>query len=105
MHLVLQAYSQCEQLLDVESVGRGVFRPDVPDPEMSQASSTVLWELTLFRVKHHNISIADKAEVCTVQWGQFRPYNFNEDRFATQKKELYYMLSSGHVFMLSPYKQ
>lgn len=46
----MQSYSQCEQLLDVETVGGGIFRPDVADPEMSQACSTSLWELVLFRV-------------------------------------------------------
>ena len=46
----MQSYSQCEQLLDVETVGGGVFRPDVTDPEMSQACSTSLWELVLLRV-------------------------------------------------------
>ena len=45
-------YSQCEQLLSVEeSAAGGVFRPDVPDPEMSHASSTALWELSLLRVR------------------------------------------------------
>ena len=34
----------------METVGGGVFRPDVTDPEMSQACSTSLWELVLFRV-------------------------------------------------------
>jgi len=47
---LMQAYSQCEQLLDAETVGGGVFRPDVTDPEMSQACTTSLWELVLFRV-------------------------------------------------------
>ena len=28
----------------------GVFRAEVPDPEMCQASSTLLWELCLFSV-------------------------------------------------------
>ena len=46
-----QMYSQCEQLLSVEeSAAGGIFRPDVPDPEMSHASSTALWELSLLRV-------------------------------------------------------
>ncbi|XP_064381917.1 nucleolar complex protein 3 homolog isoform X2 [Halichondria panicea] len=48
----IQSYQQTERLLDVESVGGGgVFRPDIPDPEMCHASSTLLWELTL--LKHH----------------------------------------------------
>ncbi len=47
----VQSYQGTERLLDVECVGGGgVFRPDIPDPEMCQASSTLLWELTLFRV-------------------------------------------------------
>ena len=58
---LMQAYSQCEQLLDAETVGGGVFRPDVTDPEMSQACTTSLWELVLFRVCiivvwRHNVS-------------------------------------------------
>ena len=51
----MQSYSQCEQLLDVETVGGGVFRPDVVDPEMSQACSTSLWELVLFRVCYMHV--------------------------------------------------
>ena len=47
-----QSYSQCEQLLDVEAMtGSGVYRPDVPDPEMSCSSSTSLWELADLRVR------------------------------------------------------
>ncbi len=47
----MQSYQQTERLLDVESVGGGgVFRPDIPDPEMCHASSTLLWELTLLKV-------------------------------------------------------
>ena len=35
----------------MESVGGGgIFRPDIPDPEMCHASSTLLWELSVFRV-------------------------------------------------------
>ena len=30
--------------------GSGVYRPDVPDPEMSCSSSTLLWELADLRV-------------------------------------------------------
>lgn len=60
---LMQAYSQCEQLLDAETVGGGVFRPDVTDPEMSQACTTSLWELVLFRVCiivmwRHNVSVS-----------------------------------------------
>lgn len=59
---LMQAYSQCEQLLDAETVGGGVFRPDVADPEMSQACTTSLWELVLFRVCiivmwRHNVNV------------------------------------------------
>jgi hypothetical protein len=50
-HVALQLYSQCEQLLDVDAMaGSGVYRPDVPDPEMSCSSSTLLWELADLRV-------------------------------------------------------
>ena len=43
--------SQCEQVLDVEAMATsGVYRPDVPDPDMSFASSTSLWELADLRV-------------------------------------------------------
>ncbi len=49
--MCVQSYQGTERLLDVESVGGGgVFRPDIPDPEMCHASSTLLWELTLLRV-------------------------------------------------------
>ena len=56
-----QSYSQCEQLLDVETVGGGVFRPDVADPEMSQACTTSLWELALFRV--HIIAVCGQVKM------------------------------------------
>ncbi len=34
----------------MEEGGRGVFRPEVPDPEMCQASSAHLWELSTLMV-------------------------------------------------------
>ena len=52
-----QAYSQCEQLLDSDGACGGVFRPDIPDPEMSQAGSTLLWELTLYSVRHQDSAV------------------------------------------------
>ena len=67
MLLVLrtQLYSQCEQLLNVEEASAGgVFRPDVPDPEMSYAGSTALWELSLFKVSMYIITTYN----CNVGW-------------------------------------
>ncbi|KAL5471037.1 hypothetical protein EMCRGX_G029111 [Ephydatia muelleri] len=43
----MNTYSQCQQLLDTECIAGELFRPDVLDPEMSRANSTVLWELSL----------------------------------------------------------
>lgn len=43
----MNTYSQCQQLLDTECIAGELFRPDVFDPEMSHANSTVVWELTL----------------------------------------------------------
>lgn len=60
----MQSCSQCEQLLDVETVGGGVFRPDVADPEMSQACSTSLWELVLFRVCYQYIYMWGLHVIC-----------------------------------------
>lgn len=48
--LYCQTYSQCQQLLDTECIAGELFRPDVLDPEMSRANSTVLWELSLQQV-------------------------------------------------------
>ncbi len=36
--------------------GSGVYRPDVPDPEMSCSSSTLLWELADLRVSVSRIA-------------------------------------------------
>ena len=47
---LLQSYEQhCQQLLD-ESSGCGLFQPEVSDPELSGAQSTLLWELSLMKV-------------------------------------------------------
>lgn len=56
IHVTCQSYSQCEQLLDVDAmVGSGLYRPDVPDPEMSFSSSTSLWELADLCVRERGI--------------------------------------------------
>lgn len=61
MRKFIQSYSQCEQLLDIEAMaGSGVYRPDVPDPEMSCSSSTLLWELADLRL-HFDPTVATYA--------------------------------------------
>ena len=72
----MQSYSQCEQLLDVETVGGGVFRPDVTDPEMSQACSTSLWELVLLRVWDLLLPVymhnGSTCHMLPVNWGTYQ---------------------------------
>lgn len=41
-------------LLDNESIGIGLFRPDVNDPELSNADSSTAWELALLRTGHYH---------------------------------------------------
>ena len=45
----LQAYPKSEQLLDSDAALTGIFRADIDDPDLSNASSTSLWELCLLQ--------------------------------------------------------
>jgi len=53
---VLQLNQKCDQLLDNERLGRGVFQPELPDPEHCNADSTALWELS-FLNKHYSTEV------------------------------------------------
>jgi len=50
----LQSHTKVHALLDNESIGIGLFRPDVNDPELSNADSSTAWELALLRTAHYH---------------------------------------------------
>lgn len=50
----LQSHTKVHALLDNESIGIGLFRPDVNDPELSNADSSTAWELALLRTGHYH---------------------------------------------------
>ena len=47
-----QAHPKCDHLLDTDVCARGVFQPEVTDPEYCNAEATNLWELSLLRVHY-----------------------------------------------------
>lgn len=49
-----QSHTKVHALLDNESIGIGLFRPDVNDPELSNADSSTAWELALLRTAHYH---------------------------------------------------
>jgi len=51
---IFQLYEKCDYLLDNENFGRGVFQPDITNPEHSNADSTALWELQLLSRFYQN---------------------------------------------------
>lgn len=50
---ILQLHKKCDYLLDNEVFGCGVFDPDIPDPEHSNADSSALWEVLLLSKHYH----------------------------------------------------
>lgn len=50
---ILQLYEKCDYLLDNENFGRGVFQPELTNPEHCHADSTALWELQLLSKCFH----------------------------------------------------
>jgi nucleolar complex protein 3 len=61
----LQAYPKSEQLLDSDAALTGVFLADIEDPDLSNASSTTLWEVYL--LQHHvDAQIASYAHHVTM---------------------------------------
>jgi nucleolar complex protein 3 len=54
------SYSQCDQLLDSDGVCGGVFRPEVADPEVCHAGSTLLWEYTVLS-RHYSPAVKGYA--------------------------------------------
>ena len=46
-----------QAILDSESMGTGLFRPDVNDPELSNADSTTAWELGLLETGHYHPAV------------------------------------------------
>ena len=46
-----------QALLDSDSLGTGVFRSDVNDPELSNADSSTAWELALLGTRHFHPAV------------------------------------------------
>lgn len=44
---ILIVHKRCDHLLDSDTCMQGVFQPEVPNPEYSNAESTSLWEMNL----------------------------------------------------------
>lgn len=57
----LQSHTKAQALLDSESMGTGVFRPDVNDPELSNADSTTVWELAFLGTGHFHPAVRSVA--------------------------------------------
>lgn len=53
----LQSHTKVQALLDSDSLGTGVFRPDVNDPELSNAHSSTAWELALMGTRHFHPAV------------------------------------------------
>jgi len=53
----LQSHTKVQALLDSDSLGTGVFRPDVNDPELSNADSSTAWELALLGTGHFHPAV------------------------------------------------
>ena len=52
-----QSHTKVQALLDSDSMGTGLFRSDVNDPELSNADSTTAWELALLGNGHFNPAV------------------------------------------------
>ncbi|KAJ8025806.1 Nucleolar complex protein 3-like [Holothuria leucospilota] len=53
MRAMLKLYPKSDILLDTESMGSGVFLPELEEPEHCHAQNTVLWELHLLKNHFH----------------------------------------------------
>lgn len=56
MHLMrysFNKYPKLKQLLDSQSCTPGIYQPELPDPEHSNAFASTLWELPLLSTSHH----------------------------------------------------
>lgn len=49
LRCIAQNHKQCDQMVDVETAGSGVFMPELTDPEYCNANATKLWELHVLR--------------------------------------------------------
>lgn len=70
----LQSHVKAQALLDSECMGTGLFRPDVNDPELSNADSSTAWELALLRTGHYHPTVriaAQHVAECAPSKGQF----------------------------------
>ena len=56
----LQMNAKSGIILDNDCAGSGIFRPEISDPEHSNAESTTLWELALFH-KHYEPTLKSYA--------------------------------------------
>lgn len=61
MRGVLQLNPKCDLLLDNDNIGRGVFQPELADPEHCNAESTTLWELSVIG-KHYSVDVRDYGD-------------------------------------------
>ena len=62
-----QSHTKVQALLDSEGMGTGLFRPDVSDPELSNADSTTAWELALLGTGHYHPAV--RITACHVAEG------------------------------------
>ena len=58
---LFQAHTKLQNLLESESVGTGVFRPEMDDPELSNADCTTAWELALLADSHFHPAVRTLA--------------------------------------------
>lgn len=56
-----QAHPRSQNLLESESMGTGLFRPDIEDPELCNAESTTSWELSLLAKRHYHPTVQTLA--------------------------------------------
>ena len=57
----MQLNPKCDLLLDNDNIGRGVFQPELADPEHCNAESTTLWELSVIG-KHYSVDVRDYGD-------------------------------------------
>ena len=60
--ICFQSHVKAQALLDSECMGTGLFRPDVNDPELSNADSSTAWELALLRTGHYHPTVRIAAQ-------------------------------------------
>ncbi|XP_048589735.1 nucleolar complex protein 3 homolog isoform X2 [Nematostella vectensis] len=92
----LQLFPRTQALLESETLGKGVFRPEIEDPEVSNTESTACWELPYLASQHYHPAV--RSHACHVMTEASGP----GAKFARTRPDEFYRKYDSSTLVLNP---